>query len=176
MKRVLIILFSTGIIFSGCNNAPELKQEEAAQLIRMELRYPKVIDYDIYCSDPTHAKKLLDAGLEENGIAIIQKTQKLKDVGDPLITFTDRAKPYFLPTPDKDKKLDIQKVKIADEVITEIKILETVDQTTTVEFTSSYKNITPFAPLLKTNFKESKKHTVHFVSSDKGWVLQQSLR
>lgn len=176
MKGSLIILFSTGVIFSECNNAPELKQEEAAQLIRMELHYPKVIDYDIYCSDPTHAKKLLDAGLEENGIATIQKTQKLKDIGNTLITFTDRAKPYFLSTPDKDKKLDIQKVKIADEVITQVKILETVNQKTTVEFTSSYKNITPFALLLKTNFKESKKHTVHFVSSDKGWELQQSLR
>lgn len=70
MKQLLIILFSAGIISLGCNNVPELKQDEAAQLIKMELHYPKVIDYDIYCSDPTHAKKLLDAGLEENDIVI----------------------------------------------------------------------------------------------------------
>lgn len=142
----------------------------------LTLDYPKVIDYDVYCSDPIHANKLLDEGLEDNGMVTVQKTQKLKDIGNLLIRFTDKAKPYFLPTPNKDKKLDIQKVKIADEVITDVKILETIDQTTTVEYTASYKNITPFATLLKTDFKESKKHIAHFTWSNRGYVLQQSFR
>lgn len=146
------------------------------QLITTQLKYPKVMDYDIYCSDPAHAKKLLDAGVEANGLVTIQKIQKLKDMGNPLIGFTDKAKPYFLSTPDKDKKIDIKKVKIADEVITDITIIATEGQYITVEYTSGYKNITPFAALLKTDFKESKKHTVHFTSSDKGWVLHQTLR
>jgi hypothetical protein len=176
MKQLLIILFSTGLLLSGCSNRPQLKKEEALQLITTQLKYPKVIDYDIYCSDPAHAKKLIDAGFEANGLVAMQKTLKLKDMGNPLIGFTDKAKPFLLPTPDKDKKLNIQKVKIAEEVITDVAILATVDQTTSVEYTTAYKNITPFAALLKTNFQQSKKHTVHLASSDKGWAIQQSLR
>ncbi|MBT2564678.1 hypothetical protein J7E50_19600 [Pedobacter sp. ISL-68] len=176
MKRLIIILFSTGLLLSGCNNKVELKKEEALQLILTQLKYPKVIDYDIYCSDPVHAKKLLHAGFVTNGIVTVQKTQKFKDIGSPLIGFTDKARPYLLPTPEKDKTLDIKKVKIADEVITDVKIIETVDQTTKVEYTTGYENITPFAALLKTDLQKSRKHTVHFVSSDKGWVLQQPAR
>ncbi len=172
MKRKLFILFSTGIILSGCTDTKEFKKEDALKIINKELNYPKVVDYDIYCSDPAHANKLLDAGLEENGIVLIQKTQKLKDIGSLLIEFTDMAKPYLLATSDKDKKLDIQKVKIAEEVVTDIKILVTEEQTINVEYTTGYRNITPFAILSKTNFTESKTHTVSFISSDKGWILK----
>lgn len=175
MKQLLILL-STSLLFSACGNKPKLKKDEALQLITTQFNYPKIVDYDIYCSDPAHAKKLLNAGFEANDIVTVQKTQKLKDIGSPLIGFTDKAKLYFLPTPDKDKKLDIQKVKIAEEVITDVIIIATIDQTTTVEYTTAYKNITPFAALLKTDFKQSKKHTVHFTSSDRGWVLQHTFR
>ena len=62
-------------------------------------------------------KSLLDAGLESSGMVTIQKTQKLKDVGKPLVQLTEKASPYLLPTADKDKVLDVQKVKIADEEV-----------------------------------------------------------
>lgn len=176
MKRKLFILFSTGVILSGCTGTKELKKEDALEIINKELNYPRIIDYDIYCSDPVHARKLIDNGLEDDGIVLIQKKQKLKDIGSPLIEFTDKARPYLLATLDKDKKLDIQKVKIAEEVVTDLNILATVDQTTTVEYTTSYKNITPFAPLLKTNFQKSERHTVYFISSVKGWILQKPIR
>lgn len=174
MRQLLIILFSTSLLLSACSNRPELNKEEALQLIVTQLEYPKVIDYDIYCSDPAHAKKLLDAGFEANGLVTIQRTQKLKDMGSPLIGFTNNAKPYLLPTPDKDKKFDIQTVKIAEEVITDLTILATEGQMTRVEYTTDYKNITPFAPLLEIDLKKLKKHTIYFKYSGKGWILQQA--
>jgi len=72
MKKLLFTLIFVGVIFSGCNHAPKLTQDEALQIISKELNYPKVVDFDIYCSDPAFAKKLLDAGLETNGLVTIQ--------------------------------------------------------------------------------------------------------
>lgn len=37
------------------------------------------------------------------------------DIGAPFIHFTSKAKPYFLPTSDDDKKSKSQKVKITGE-------------------------------------------------------------
>jgi len=106
MKKLLFILLSAGSILSGCDTN-ELKKEEALLIINKELNYPHVVDYDIFCSDPVHAKKLLDARLETSGMVTIQKTQKLKEIGKPMVQFTDKAKPYLLPTPDKDKVLNV---------------------------------------------------------------------
>ncbi len=174
MKNPLIILLFAAVSISGCNEHAKLEQDVAMRLITEQFNYPKIIDYDIYCSDPARAKKLLDSGLEKNGMVTIMHTQKLKDVGKSLIRFTDKARPYFLPSPEKNKNLDIQRVKIAEEVIVNLKILDVMDKTTSVEYTTDYKNITPFAALLKMDLKKLKKHTVHFKYSDNGWIPQQA--
>ena len=174
MKKLLFILLSAGSILSGCGTN-ELKKEEALLIINKELNYPHVVDYEIFCSDPVHAKKLLDAGLETSGMVTIQKTQKLKDIGKPLVQFTYKAKPYLLPTPDKDKVLNVQKVKIADEEVKDISLTQDGENKNTiwVEYTSVYKNITPFSVLMKKNLDESAKHKVKFTLSEQGWMLQK---
>lgn len=177
MKKLLFILLSAGSILSGCGTK-ELKKEEALQIINKELNYPHVIDYDIFCSDPKHAKSLLDAGLETNGMVTVQKTQKFKDVGKPLVQFTEKAKPYFLPTPDKNKSLDVQRVKIADEEVIDISLTQDGENKNTVwvEYTSVYKNITPFSVLMKRNLNEAIRHKVKFSLSANGWILQKLVR
>jgi len=177
MKKILFILLSAGIILSECGTK-ELKKEEALQIINKELNYPKTIVYDIFCSDPAHAKKLLDAGLETSKMVTIQKTQKLKDIGKPLVQFTDKAKPYLLPTPNKDKALDIQKVKIADEEVNDITLTQDGENNNTVwvEYTCVYKNVTPFSVLMKRNLDEQVKHKVQFSLTDNRWILQKSIR
>lgn len=174
MKKLLFILLSVGSILSGCGTK-ELKKEEALQIINKELNYPHVVDYDIFCSDPKHAKNLLDAGLESNGMVTLQKTQKLKDIGKPLVQFTEKAKPYFLPTPDKDKALDVQKVKIADEEVIDLSTTQDGENKITVwvEYMTVYKNITPFSVLMKRNLNEPIPHKVQFSLSANGWILQK---
>ena len=177
MKKILFILLSAGIVLSECGTK-ELKKEEALQIINKELNYPKTIVYDIFCSDPAHAKKLLDAGLETSKMVTIQKTEKLKDIGKPLVQFTDKAKPYLLPTPNKDKALDIQKVKIADEELKDVSLTQDGENNNTVwvEYTTVYKNVTPFSVLMKKNLDEPANHKVKFSLSDKKWILQKSIR
>lgn len=175
MKNLLFTLLLAGVILSGCNHAPKLTKDEALKIIKKELNYPKVVDFDIYCSDPAFAKKLLDAGLETNGLVTIQKTQKLMDAGSPLILFTDKAQSYLLPTPEKDKALDIQKVKIADEKINDIQINTDPENKNMVwvEYSTVYKNVTPFSVLLKKDLNVPIPHKVQFSRTEQGWILRK---
>jgi hypothetical protein len=178
MKKLLFTLILAGVILSGCNHAPKLSKDEALQIINKELNYPRVIDYDIFCSDPAHAKNLLDAGLETNGMVIVQKTQKLKEIGKPLAQLTEKANPYLLFTSDKDKALDVQKVKVADEEVKDLSInLDGENKNVVwVEYTTVYKNITPFSVLMKRNLNEQVSHKVQFSLTDNGWILQKPIR
>lgn len=175
MKKLLLILMLAGVALSGCNYAQTPTKEEVLQILNKELGYPKVVDYEIFCSDPEHARKLVEAGLETNGLIVVQKTQKLKDAGNALVQFTEKANPYLLPTPEKDKALDIQKVKIADEEISEISISADGENSNTiwVEYSTVYKNITPFSVLMKKDMKEPVKRKVKLALSEDGWVLQR---
>ena len=177
MKKLLFTLILAGVILFGCNHAPKLTQDEALQIINKELKYPRVIDYDIFCSDPVHAKSLLDAGLETSGMVTVQKTQKLKDIGKPLVQLTEKANPYLLLTPDKDKALDVQKVKVADEEVKDLSLNPDSENKNIVwvEYTSVYKNITPFSVLMKRNLNESARHKVQFSLIDNRWILQKSI-
>ena len=178
MKKLFFILLLGGTTFPACIHAPKLNNDEALQIIIKELNYPRVIDYDIFCSDPVLVKRLLDAGLETEGLITVQKTQKLKDIGNTLIQFTDKAKPYLLPTPDEDKALDIQKVKIADEDVTDLSVSPDNENKNIVwvEYTSVYKNITPFSVLMKRNLNEPVSRKVQFSLTDNGWILQKPMR
>jgi hypothetical protein len=177
MKKLLFTLILAGVTLSGCNHAPKLSKDEALQIINKELNYPRMIDYEIFCSDPAHAKNLLDAGLEADGLVTVQKTQKLKDIGRPLIQFTVKAEPFLLPTPEKDKALDIQKVKVADEDLNDINISQDNENKDIVwvEYTAVYKNITPFSVLMKRNLNEQVSHKVQFSLTDSGWILQKPI-
>ena len=174
MKKLLFILLSLGVALAGCNYAQTPTKEEVLQILNKELEYPRVIDYEIFCSDPEHARKLVEAGLETNGLIVVQKTQKLKDAGKALVQFTEKANPYLLPTPEKDKALDIQKVKIADEEISEVSIRQDGDNSNTVwvEYSTVYKNVTPFSVLMKKGLKEPAKRKVKLSLSEHGWVLE----
>lgn len=174
MKNLLFTLILAGITLFGCKHAPKLSKDEALQIINKELKYPRVIDYEIFCSDPAHAKNLLDAGLETNGLVTVQKTQKLKDAGSPLVLFSEKAQPYLLPTPEKDKAFDIQKVEIADEEINDVQINPDPENKNKVwvEYTTVYKNVTPFSVLLKKDLTKPVAHKVQFSRTEQGWVVQ----
>jgi hypothetical protein len=178
MKKLLFTLILAGVTLSGCNQAPKLTQDEALKIINIELKYPRVIDYDIFCSDPAQAKSLLDAGLETSGMVTVQKAQKLKDIGKPLVQLTEKANTYLLVTSDKDKALDVQKVKVADEEVKDLSInLDGENKNVVwVEYTTAYKNITPFSVLMKRNLNEQVRHKVQFSLTDNGWILQKPIR
>lgn len=171
MKNILLITL-TSLIFLGCKKQ-ELKEKEALSILKKELSFPKTIDYDVFCSDPDQARKILSTDLEEKEWVIVHKTQKLKDSGRPLITFTKKAKPYLLPTPEEYKKLDIQKVKIAEVELDEIiNIYYNEDlNLTEVEYTTRLQKVSPFSILVKVNINKKEYQKVYFSFSDQTWQL-----
>ena len=174
MKKLAILFTIYSVLITGCTSK-KLSREEAFQLLQQSKQYPMVIDYEIYCSDPTFAKKAIDAGLEEQGLVTVKRTQKLRDVGTPLIEFTDKAKPYLLPTPEKDKKMDIQKVKIADKELVDVTAIRTMKdgKQALVEYTTAYKNVSGFSALTKNINKQTNTHKAYFTLYDEGWRLEK---
>lgn len=172
MKKLTYIF--TFVVFSmmGCNT-DTLDPQTAVDLIQQEYQYPQLLEHNIFCADPKHARKVLEAGLEEQGLVLVRRTQKLQDVKEPLITFTEVAKPYFLPVPEEDKKIHVQKVKIADEEfsqLNDIRISES-GKNAVATYTTIYKNITPFSSLLNKTLPKEKQRQAYFSLTDKGWKV-----
>ncbi len=174
MKKLFVITCAASLLIAGCASK-ELSREEALKIIKQNNQYPKVIDYDIYCSDPAVAKEVIDAGLEKEGLVTVQRTQKLGDVGKPLIQFTSKAQSYLLPTPEKDKAIHVQKVKLADEDLVEVTGIKTMEdgKQTVAEYTTAYKNISSFSALTDINFNKTATHKVNFTLYDDGWRLEK---
>lgn len=118
---------------------------------------------------------MLDAGLETQGLLTVQRTQKLSDVGKPIIQLSGKAQPYLLPTPEKDKSINVQKVKLAEEELNEVTGIKMMDdgKTAVAEYTTSYKNVTPFSALVNTDFKKEDTHQANFALYDDGWRLER---
>lgn len=58
MKKLSYLLIIAIITVIGCTTE-NLKDKTVIELIRKEYYYPRIIDYDIYFSDPKHAQKVL---------------------------------------------------------------------------------------------------------------------
>lgn len=175
MENLPVLLFLILSMTAGCTSK-ELSRDEAIKQIKQEKNYPKVIDFDIYCSDPKHGRKVLDAGLESAGLATVLKTQKLGDLNKSLISLTDKAQPFLLPTSEKDKALDIQKVKLADEELVEVTNIRAnkARNKAVVDYTTIFKNLTPFVTLTNIDdFKKKKTNKAYFALGDEGWKLEK---
>ncbi len=170
MKKLTIILFISGLI-CGCSSKEELTHEQAASLIKEAMKYPRVIDYDIYTSDPEFAKMAIDKGLEKEGLVSVQRTQKLGDVGKSLVEFTSKAQPYLLPTSEKDKAIHVQKVKLADEDLVEVTGIKTMEdgKQAVAEYTTAYKNVSGFSALTDINFNKTATRKANFALYDDSW-------
>lgn len=171
MKTVSVLGIAI-FLLASCSQT-KLEKEEAASVIRAAKNYPKVYEYEINMSDPASAKKLLDAGLEGEGWVTVDKTQKLKDAGLPIVHFTEKSKPYLIRI---DEKYDnVQVVKVADmdlAEVTGIKIQED-NKSATVEYMVAYKNITPFAKLMQRDLSEKKTERTNLSYFDSGWKLDK---
>lgn len=167
-----MILLLPCFLMAGCSSK-KLDKKIAFELLQKQIPYPRIMDHDIYCSDPEHARRLLNAGLETLGLVNIQRKQKLMDVGKPLISFTEKAHPYLLPTPEKDKVSYVQKVKLADEELIEVLYIEeeAISKRMMVEYTIAYKNVTPFATLVNVDFKVPQNRTAYLTLLDNQWQI-----
>lgn len=164
------------VTFLAACSADKFDRDKALKLLQDRKLYPNVISYEVFTADPVHARRVLDAGLESSGMLTVQRIQKMMDIGKPIITFTNKAKPYLLPTPEKDRKSDIQLVKIADQELEEITGVQLLDDEkhAVVEYKTSFKNITPFSVLSNLKLNEKNTYKAYFSLYDDGWRLEEN--
>lgn len=160
------------LLMASCSRT-KLEKEEAASVIRSEKNYPKAYEYEVNVTDPASVRKLLDAGLEAEGLVTIDNTQKLKYAGQPIVHFTEKAKPYLIRI---DEKYDnVQVVKVADMDLADVSgiQLQEENKSATVEYAIAYKNITPFAKLVKRDLSQKKTERANLSHFDTGWKLDK---
>jgi len=108
------------------------------------MNYPKRIDYDLNCGDPTYAQKVISVGLEADGFLTVKRTQKLGEMDSLMFHFTDKAKPYLSPTTLGNQESNLQRVKMADQDLVEVKGINKgmSEKDVVVEYKTVYKNRT----------------------------------
>ncbi|MBC8053817.1 MAG: hypothetical protein H7Y13_12200 [Sphingobacteriaceae bacterium] len=172
MKNTLNLLIAL-LLFASCSSN-DLDRETALKLIKEEKLYPKVIDQEIYTGDPVHARKVLETGLEKSGYVTVQRTRKIMEIGKPIISFTDKAKPYLLPQTQEDIESGVWRVKIADEVLEEVTGIQLLEggKNAVVEYKTAYKNITPFSKLARFSLADNNIQKTHFSLYEDGWRME----
>lgn len=170
MKNI-IALFISVLILSSCGSQEKLNRETALKILKENQGNSKVSTYSIFITDPTYAKRMIDAGLEDDGLLKVKRTQKLIEVGEPLIIFTEKSLPYLINQTEEDKADRIQRVKIADEVIDQVTGIQMLEggNRAVVEYNVSFKNISPFSKLYKENLNNNEARKVDFILYDDGW-------
>ena len=89
MKKIMN-LFMAVVLFAACSS-DKLDTETALKLLQDKKAYPKVLDEEIYTADPEDAKRILDSGLEKEGLLKVQRTQELKDIREHWILQGDNS-------------------------------------------------------------------------------------
>lgn len=165
--------FLVVFIFLSCTDKLHLDREEAAAVIRSEIKLPGVLEHDLNTVDPIDARKVLDVGLEEDGILFVDRTKKLKDIGQPIVHFTEKAKPYLIRLDGKYP--NVQVVKVADMDLGEVTAIQLLpdQKRANIEYTVVYKNMTPFAKLLKHDLSNPETKRISLSYFDTGWKLKR---
>ncbi|TCK80892.1 hypothetical protein [Albibacterium bauzanense] len=168
MKSILALCI-VAILLTSCESKEKLDRKTVLSILKEENTYPKPVTEDIYVADPADAKRLLDAGLEDAGLITVQRTQSLSEVGEPLISFTEKAEQYLLPVNDEK----IQQVKVADEVIEEVTGIQMEDgeNRAVVEYKTTFVNVSPFSKVSKIDLEKENVRKVNVVLYDDGWRI-----
>lgn len=168
MKNTNYLLVMLCILILGCKDK-NLDAAKATELIMEEKEFPKILDHDIFCGDPAHAKRMLDAGFEEKGFVSIMHVRTLNDIGKPFITFKHAAKPYLLPTPPEDRNYKIQKVKIGTEEFDKVLDVSISSDGKKAIATYSTNWRTNIFAELRNGIPKRKEHKAYFILTDQGW-------
>ena len=181
MRTLSTILLAATFGLLGCGPS-EFSKEEAFTILKKKGGYPHACEYTIHCGSPHQAKIITELGMVKSGLVTIKEgSSGALGMGEPLIRFQDKANPYLINgSPDQfaeDFTYNFQRVKIADEDITEITsvVTDKRNKTASVQYTIVYSNLTPFSALLKRNLKKPQTGNIAtFLYSDEyGWLLKK---
>jgi hypothetical protein len=162
------------VSLSGCSSN-DLSREKAFALIKKDYPYPNPTGYYIFTADPPAAQKVLASGLEEKGYVIVERKQRWQDIGKPLIRFTEKSMPFFLPSAEQDKDSTVHRMRTGKEdiiAVTGIKLLAK-GKKAIVEYTTQLGNLTPFSVLSDLHPNQIQMQKAYFSLYDDGWRIEK---
>lgn len=164
MKKLIWFTISFILVTYGCG-PQTLSRSDAEKIMRSTMQLPLTRELTIFMDDPLH--KNIPVFEKEGLIVLVQHD------GKPIITFTEKAKPYLLDSSDEHSPVPLQKVKLGEEDIQEITGIQLHNEgrAATVEYTTVLTNLTPFAVILPEEARVVKSRTASFTLYDDGWRL-----
>lgn len=150
----------------------DLDGAAAVSLLHDSGAYPLVISHDVYCGSTQTAQQALHSGLVEKSLITVKLPTSIDNVGQPLIAFTENARPYLVDTPDQSKSIDVQRVKIANEDIKEVTSIDLSPDGSSAEvtYTTSLTDLTPFVVLLVDKLVMVQTFRTSFAFDGKRWT------
>lgn len=173
MKKLILPVLSI-LLITACSEE-KLDERKAFHLIEQSRQYPKLIAYTINAADPNQVSKLINSGPVNNGLITIEEPHSLGEMGNTLITFTEKAAPYLLPLTSQDSLRGFRRVKIAREQLSGVSGIKLLDdgKNAFAEYQTVYKNVSPFSVLVPADFKKKKTHKAYFFLKDSHWQLKE---
>lgn len=162
MLRYAVLLLVVGL--AACSG---LSNGDVETILAESNVYPLTVQLRVYCNDQETARKAVETNLVRDGFVTAQIQRSSGNLGEPLVQFTERAKPYLLVTNDTLRSIDVQLVKIADEVFGHVKQVEVSPsgQKAVVDYTVQTINRSPFAALYTQSLEGEQKRRTFFTKS-----------
>ncbi|MEJ1241004.1 hypothetical protein WBG78_22850 [Chryseolinea sp. T2] len=168
MVKTLVFLVGAAMLVS-CS---DLDNDRVEELLTAESVYPRTVDIRVYCNDQTTAREVVDNNLSRHGYVTAQFVHTPEDIGKPLITFTEQAKPFLLETNDTLRAIDVQRVKVADETFRHVRNIEINPKgdKAVVDYTTELVNRTPFIVLYRQNVAGDQLRRTFFTKKNDRWT------
>jgi len=170
MIRFLIVcLFLLVMSLGACS---DFSNRDAERVLEGEKVYPLTVEIKMLCNSDITVREVIEKNLVEDGFVTARLQHNKADVGDALIQFTNQAQSYLLPTDDTLKSFHIQRVKVADEILSGIRNVEisASGDKAVVDYNTEYANQTPFIRLYKQEVEGENKRRTFFTRKDKTWT------
>jgi len=156
------------LILTGCSG---LSENQVEQILTEKQVYPKIVESVVFCNDGHTAEKVIAAGLVRDGFVTAQLKHTAADIGKPLVYFTDKAKPYLLPTSDTLRSFDAQKIRVATEYLARVVKVEVSasGNSAVVDYVTVIKDQTPLAVLYGQDLGGEHPRRTFFTRANGAW-------
>ncbi|MEI9921464.1 MAG: hypothetical protein WDO14_22155 [Bacteroidota bacterium] len=152
-------------------NTKKLSNDEVGRLLSEAKAYPHVVEAKLFINEGETASKIIASNLDDDGYVTAQPRHTSDDVGQSLIHFTDKSAPYLLPKPDSVESIEIQLVKVGDEVFSKVVSVAYSNDGNEAEVAYEIKieNPTPFTSFLRPNTPTLQYRRTGFIKTADGW-------
>jgi len=156
------------IALTGCTG---IDNNDVEKILKEAKVYPMDVERKLFCNSENDVREVAATNLVREGFITTQLKHTREDIGKPLIHFTPKADPYLLHTNDTLKSLDVQRIKVAEEVflyVIKIEINPAGDKAV-VDYVTEIINSSPFIVLYRQSIIGQQKRRTFLTRKENRW-------